>query len=127
VMVMDLVRLRTEALTEQYVHTMGHYLIERGFPRFYDEFHDSMYAAWTAAELRSTIPCDSRRRWCHFLPLGLPTLQIVLGLPVGRRNVFVRRGSPWDDHESPVPADFRWEWGMLRSSLFSLGARKMIG
>lgn len=126
VMVVDLVRLRTKALTERYVQTLGHYLIERGFPRFYEEFHDSMYAAWTAAELRSTIPSDSRRHWCHIVPRGLPTIQIILGLPVGRTKTFVRPELPWSNHECPVPEEFRWEWGLLRRSLFLFGARKMI-
>ena len=96
-MVMDLVRLRTEELTARYVQTLGHDYVERGLPDFFEDFRNSMYAAWTANELFSSIPRDSRRIWCHIVPRALPTVQVILGLPVGRKEPFcvpVFRGCP---------------------------------
>ena len=117
VMVMDLVRLRTRALTERYVKTLGQDYVERGLPAFLDDFRNSMYAAWTAKELRQAIPRDTARYWCHIVPRGLPTIQVILGLPVGQKRPFVRSGVPWGPDETPVPPDLRSEWRLLRMSL----------
>ena len=117
VMAMDLARLRTEELTEFYVQTLGRDYVERGLPNFFDDFHNSMYAAWTTSELFSAIPRDSRRFWCHIVPRGLPTIQVILGLPVGRKKPFVRSGLPWSPEDNPVPAEMRGEWRLLRMSL----------
>ena len=51
VVVMDLVRLRTENLTNKYVNVLGEDYRKRGLADFYNQFHDSMHAAWTADEL----------------------------------------------------------------------------
>ncbi len=117
VMLMDLVRLRTAELTERYVHTLGHDYVERGLPSFFEDFRNSMYAAWTADELHQAIPRDTARTWCHIVPRGLPTIQIVLGLPVGRKRPFVRSGLPWTPEENPVPKEMRADWRLLRLSL----------
>jgi len=45
VMVMDLVRLRTAALTENYVGLLGADYLKMGLPYFFNQFRDSMYAA----------------------------------------------------------------------------------
>lgn len=123
VMAMDLVRLRTAKLTERYVETLGREYVEQGLPRFLDDFHNSMYAAWTAEEFFSTIPKDSRRFWCHIVPRGLPTIQVILGLPVGRKEPLVRSGFPWLPHENPVPENMRAEWRLLRMSLWFASRR----
>jgi SAM-dependent methyltransferase len=125
VMAMDLARLRTAALTERYVQNLGRDYVERRLPDFFDDFHNSMYAAWTPSELYSAIPRDTRRFWCHVVPRGLPTVQIVLGLPVGRKKPFVRSGLPWSPADNPVPAEMRGEWQMLRMSL-RLASRRFV-
>lgn len=117
VMVMDLVRLRTADLTERYVNLLGHDYIERGLPAFFDDFRNSMYAAWTAQELREAIPRDTDRVWCHIVPRGLPTIQVILGLPVGRRRPFIRSGVPWSKDNDPVPREMRTEARMMRATL----------
>ena len=117
VMVMDLARLRTAKLTEQYVNTLGHDYVERGLPDFLEDFRNSQYAAWTAKELHQAIPQDSDRYWCHIVPRGLPTIQVILGLPVGRKRPFVRSGFPWAPEDNPVPPEMRGEWRLLRTTL----------
>jgi ubiquinone/menaquinone biosynthesis C-methylase UbiE len=126
IVVTDLARLRTAPLTERYVKAVGGDYRERGVPQFLEDFRHSMYAAWTPAELRQAIPADSRRYWCHLVPRGLPTAQVLLGLPVGRRQVFVRSGLPWRPADSPVPRDMGWEWNLLRWGL-ALGCRRQLG
>ena len=125
VMVMDVVRLRTQALTEHYVNSLGHDYIERGLPNFFDDFRNSMYAAWTAKELREAIPRDTNRYWCHIVPRGLPTIQFVLGLPVGRRRPFLRRGVPWTKENNPIPKEMRTDWRMMRATL-ALASKTII-
>lgn len=117
VVVMDLVRLRTRELTDRYVNTLGHDYVERGLPAFLDDFRNSMYAAWTAKELRQAIPRNTARHWCHIVPRGLPTIQVILGLPVGRTKPFVRSGLPWASGDNPVAPALRPEWRLLRMSL----------
>lgn len=117
VMVMDLARLRTAKLTEKYVNTLGHDYVERGLPDFLEDFRNSQYAAWTAKELHQAIPTDSSRHWCHIVPRGLPTIQVILGLPVGRKRPFVRSGFPWAPEDNPVPREMRAEWRLLRATL----------
>jgi ubiquinone/menaquinone biosynthesis C-methylase UbiE len=118
VMVMDLARLRTAALTENYVSTIGASFREK-LPNFYQQFYDSMYAAWTYSELRTAIPQDSRRVWCHLVPKELPTTQVILGLPVGRQRAFLRKGYPWRPGDCPVPKEYRLDWFFARTTLFS--------
>jgi len=119
VMVMDLARLRTGALTETYVGTLGANYLKMGIPYFYNQFRDSMYAAWTYSELETAIPRNSRRVWCHLVAKELPTLQVVLGLPVGQQQAFLRKGYPWEPKDCPVPKNHRLDWFFARATLFS--------
>jgi ubiquinone/menaquinone biosynthesis C-methylase UbiE len=123
VMLMDLARLRTEALTEKYVNFLGGDYIARGLPNFFNDFRNSMYAAWTYSELQTAIPRDSRRVWCHLVSKVLPTLQIIFGLPVGRQTLFLRKGLPWESQNCAVPEDLRVEWNLARFTLFSAPAK----
>jgi ubiquinone/menaquinone biosynthesis C-methylase UbiE len=119
VMVMDLARLRTAGLTEKYVDLLGADYLKMGLPYFFNQFRDSMYAAWSCSELATAIPSNSRRVWCHLFSKRLPTLQIVLGLPVGRQQVFLRKGYPWSVRDCPVPKKYRLDWFFAQFTLFS--------
>jgi len=119
VMAMDLARLRTGALTENYVGTLGANYLKMGIPYFYNQFRDSMYAAWTYSELETAIPRNSRRVWCHLVAKELPTLQVILGLPVGQQQAFLRKGYPWAPGDNPVPKNHRLDWFFARVTLFS--------
>ena len=117
IMVMDLVRLRTSPLTERYVRVLGHDYVAMGLPEFFNDFRNSMYAAWTPCELASAIPTDSGRQWWHIVPRLLPTLQVLLGLPVGRRRPLLRGGVPWNKKETPVSDENCADFVMLRGTL----------
>lgn len=117
VMLMDLVRLRTAAITERYIQIIGHDYIERGLPNFFDDFRNSMYASFTPEELREAIPTKSDRRWCQLVPRGLPGAQIIFGLPEGRTELFLRGGMPWPSGQGPVPKEMRGEGWFLSSTL----------
>jgi ubiquinone/menaquinone biosynthesis C-methylase UbiE len=111
VVLMDLVRLRTKSLTDEYVHLLAYDYVERGLPSFLDDFRNSMFAAWTPKELASTVPAHSRRQWSLVVPRGLPFAQFLIGYPQGRRSVFVKRKPLWKSDQIPVSpqnlADYR--------------------
>ena len=109
IVVLDLVRLRTASLTERYVQLLGADYRKRGLESFYNDFHSSMFAAFTADELQSAIPHDTGRWWCQLVPRGLPTAQIVLGLPEGRRRLFLRKGWAMEQHPLVRQWSSRWQ------------------
>lgn len=125
VMLMDLVRLRTKAITERYVNIIGHDYVQRGLPNFFDDFRNSMYAAYTPKELRQAIPADTIRNWCHLVPRGLPGAQILLGLPRNRTKPFLRSGLPWQSGQGPVPVEMQGEWWFLSTTL-GMAARSWV-
>lgn len=125
VVAMDLVRLRTPAITERYVRVLGHDYIDRGLPQFYEDFHNSMYAAWTADELARTCPRETRRRWYHLVARGIPSVQFLVGLPERRTRLYVRRSPAWTKAEHPVLAAMQAEWKIARRTLF-WGSRKLL-
>ncbi|MCA9235151.1 MAG: class I SAM-dependent methyltransferase [Planctomycetales bacterium] len=79
--VMDLARLRTAEITQSYVNLVGQDYHAQGLGDFYQDFSNSMFAAWTCAQLAETVPANTRRHWYHLRPLGLPTIQFLLGVP----------------------------------------------
>jgi hypothetical protein len=80
-----------------------------------------MYAAWTPAELHAAIPRTTARYWYHLVPRGLPTIQIVVGLPIGRRRLFVRSG--WTPRTHPVAVEWAPRW---RSEVSAAWARETL-
>ena len=139
VMIMDLVRLKTEKLNTRFVNTLGHDYIERGLEHYFTDFRNSMSASWTPEEMLSAIPSDSERWWCQLVPRGLPTTQVLVGLPVGRKKLFLRRGwgvkthplfrewyPQWERHVSPLWAKHTLhDATMLWATLFR-GSKRMV-
>jgi ubiquinone/menaquinone biosynthesis C-methylase UbiE len=117
VLVLDLVRLRTRELTERFVKFVAQDYERQGLSQFLTDFRASMYAAWTVSELRRVIPRYSARPWLHIVPRGLPALQVILGLPVGRTRRGARPGLPWHHKDRPVPDAMVPEWNILRLAM----------
>ncbi|MDM4018337.1 class I SAM-dependent methyltransferase [Roseiconus lacunae] len=106
VFVMDLVRLRTEAITESYIEMLAHDYEERGLPSFKEDFRNSMYAAWTPDEIASAVPRQSKRSWYLIVPRGLPFAQFLIGCPELPAPQQAKRADLWASHEIPVsPSD----------------------
>jgi ubiquinone/menaquinone biosynthesis C-methylase UbiE len=118
ILVMDLVRLRTKALTETYVHFLGADYLKQGLPNFFNDFKDSMHAAWTTDELRLAIPQKSNRIWFHVYPRYFPSMQFIVGLPVGRSKLYCRNALPWNTQGSPLQKNMWLEWQLARLTLF---------
>lgn len=123
IVVLDPVRQKTAQLTEGYVQVAGQDYLDRGMPSFYRQFQESMYAAWTPEELASALPADTSRRWFQALPNGLPTFQILLGIPAAQTQAL--------QHPAPtttgtlVPRDLSFDWTLL-SGTFATGSFKEI-
>ncbi len=90
VFLFDVIRLKTRRNTERYIRVLGDDYSQRGLRFFLDDFRNSMYAAFTCGELKTAVPTDSRRSWIHWTPRFVPSMQILIGLPVGRKKVFLR-------------------------------------
>ena len=117
VVVMDLVRLRTESITESYVQLVGGDYNERGLSAFYDDFYHSMYAAWAKEELAATIPNGTARNWYQLAPAGLPTIQFLLGVPCSQQSAFQRKGVPWSPGNHPLCSELRFDWRAMQMTV----------
>jgi molybdopterin/thiamine biosynthesis adenylyltransferase/ubiquinone/menaquinone biosynthesis C-methylase UbiE len=121
VFVADLVRLKNQKLTEKYTQILGHDYQRRGLNSFYDDFRNSMYAAWTVSELSHAVAeINSQRHWIQVVPRGLPTVQFILGIPAKQSTLMYRSGFPWNGRNNPIVPSLRGEWLGLRASLHSL-------
>jgi hypothetical protein len=64
-----------------------------------------MAAAWTTDEFRKTVPKKTARRWVHWTPRFLPSMQCILGLPPNRNKLFLRpfwKTNPFMDQLTPL-------------------------
>lgn len=113
VFLMDLVRLRTESITKRYVSVLGADYEQRGLESFLQQFHDSMFAAWTADEIMSAIPKTTARNWFLLIPRGVPFAQLLFGVPKSQTNVFLRSGAPWG-HSLPLRSEEVLEYKLAR-------------
>ena len=140
VMILDMHRFRSQFFTELGVRILGRDFLECGLKALHDDFYHSMFAAWTRRELQNAIPQTSKHRWCHLGPfLGLPPIQIILGLPVEQKSIFLRPGFPSHGHPFIESLRNRWEaergakwvqetYGLLKmqSLLFALGRKRVF-
>ena len=113
----DILRLKSAALTESYVNLICSDYHQRGLEAFYSDFRNSIYAAWTPRELASVISHGGNRKWMHFVPVGLPVIQVILAIPREQSKTFVRRGVPWTPNDGPVPVHLWGHWLSLRLAL----------
>lgn len=95
VILTDVGRLKTRAITERFVELAGEEYRNLGMNEMYQDFLHSMLAAWTADELLTCIPKASNRSWFVIAPKGLTNYVAVIGLPVGVNQLFVRDGLDW--------------------------------
>lgn len=123
VVVMDLVRLRTERLTEKYVNLLGNDYVERKLPNFFNDFRNSMYAAWTPGELSSAVPDTPDRKWSLVVPRGLPFAQFLIGTPPHQRPLYLRRGTPWSPSDVPVTTSNRADYRVARATMAGASLR----
>jgi SAM-dependent methyltransferase len=88
IFVSDLVRPKNLNMAIDYIHLVG----PTRLPDFWDDFRNSVFAAWTVDELKDTLPYYTDRTWYQIVPYGFPIMQVLVGLPVGRKELFIRKG-----------------------------------
>ncbi|MBL0059745.1 MAG: class I SAM-dependent methyltransferase [Elusimicrobia bacterium] len=105
VLVVDIIRLKTRRITDLYVESLGYDYVRQGLNYFLEDFKNSMEAAWTMDEFRKTVPQKTERRWVHWTPRFVPSMQCLLGLPADRTRLFVRpfwKTNPFTDYLTPL-------------------------
>jgi hypothetical protein len=100
--------------------------LDRGLPNFFNDFRNSMYAAWTPAELAAAVPCSPRRAWHQITQRGLPTVQLLLGAPRNTEQLLPRKDLPWHDSNHPVPKTMASDWNLFRFTLLAPGSATTI-
>jgi ubiquinone/menaquinone biosynthesis C-methylase UbiE len=124
IVLMDLVRLRTKSITEKYIRLVGADYKQMGLNDFYQQFRDSMLAAWTPEELASAVPADTNRQWWLVVPRGLPYAQFLIATPIDQKLQFKAKGETlWT--VPPVPPKDISEYRAASLGL-SLGAKTRI-
>lgn len=123
VVIGDLVRLKSLELTDSYIRFTKEQLQKPGLKDFFfEDFKNSMFAAWTAKELASSIPAESNRQWYQIIPRGLPTLQIIIGVHAHQKEIFRQQSSHLQFALSSVlPSFLRLDFKML--NLLMLGQK----
>ncbi|MCG8649875.1 MAG: methyltransferase domain-containing protein, partial [Pirellulales bacterium] len=117
VLLTDLVRLKSESLTDRYTSLIGRDYIEAGLHHFQKDFCNSMRAAWTGQELRSVVPAGTERRWLHRVQKLMPTVQFVAAYPNDGQPAKIHGGVPWKADQHPVPPDLQADWRLFRRLL----------
>lgn len=125
VMLMDLVRLKTDSITHAYVELVGKDYLKLGLPAFKEDFRNSMYAAWTCGELRDAAPQSTSRSWYHTVALGMPCVQFLIGIPAERDQLLRKDASRIAKDKCPTPAHMRGEWKLLRQLVFNSPIRRL--
>jgi ubiquinone/menaquinone biosynthesis C-methylase UbiE len=115
----DLCRLPTQEISDRFVSFFGSDYVSRGLLALAEDFRASMFAAWSADELASAVPLKSDRQWVQVVAGGLPFFQAIIGLPVGRSDLFIRDSKDWvaaGIHRSPETAR---DWEMSKGSYYA--------
>ncbi len=116
---MDLTRLNSAACLQKYINLTGQEYIDRGLTALYEDFHNSMFAAWTPDELCSAIPPNSSFNWFYFSTLPLPINQFLFFKPKTWEPVNSLDSFVWVDSKIPVRTDLQREYKIYRQSLFT--------
>lgn len=125
IVVMDPIRQKTKRLAEGYVKAAGQDYLDRGLVNFYRQFRDSIYASFTPSEFLQAVPKNSPRKWVQIIPTGLPTFQILVGLPVGQSNMFLRSSLPSEFFNRLIPDHARSDWNFFRTT-FRIGSHRHL-
>lgn len=121
--VMDVVRLRSRKLTDTYVELLANDYAQRGLPNFLEDFRNSMFAAWTPAQLSGAVPARTKRQWSLVVPRGIPFAQFLIGYPRERKSVFLKRERLWKAESVPVTRRDRADYNLARVMMAGASVR----
>lgn len=117
--VMDLTRLRTFNCVQKYVQLMGQEYLSHGLEKLYEDFRNSMYAAWTPAELRSAIPSTQTHQWHYFAMVPLPVNQFLFAKPRSWQMNKSSTAFQWSSSKPPVREDLQIDYKRYRQAVLA--------
>ena len=114
ILIGDLVRPNTKAISMDYVKVMCEKIDEKEKPFFLADFQESIFAAWTQQELISAIPKNTGRNWYHLTLRGFPIYQFLVSLPGKNQNLFLRKGIEKKKIQTKLPPSLKGDWVFLK-------------
>lgn len=115
IVVTDMCRMPTADLTERFVNIVG----EEYEPAMFQDFKNSMHAAWSKDELPTMIPQSTGRVWWQIVSGVLPYYQVLIGLPVGREQLFLRDSLKWEEAGLFRSATARSDWETTKDGYYN--------
>lgn len=117
--VMDLTRLKTFNCVQKYVQLMGQEYLSHGLEKLYEDFRNSMYAAWTPAELCSAVPSAKTHQWHHFAMVPLPVNQFLFAKTRSWQKNRPDTAFQWPDSRPPVREDLQIDYKRYRQAILT--------
>lgn len=119
VLIFDVARLPDPLSTEDFVYTAGREYHRLGLSGLYEDFRNSMYAAWSCEEFTSFAPTSGKRSWWHLRSRGLLNPQALIGLPHSASHTLPwrRPGQGWTPFRELVPKQY-WVDAWIARRLF---------
>ncbi len=119
VVITDLCRLPNEDVSERFISIIGDDYVKNGLLHLAQDFKASMYAAWSPDELAKAVPQESERIWFQVVAGGLPFFQGLIGLPLGRTELFVRPSKNWAVSGILRTERAKQDWAMTKDSFYA--------
>jgi ubiquinone/menaquinone biosynthesis C-methylase UbiE len=117
--VMDLTRLKTFNCVQKYVQLMGQEYLSHGLEKLYEDFRNSMYAAWTPAELRSAAPSAGSHKWHYFAMFPLPINQFLFATSPSWQSNKTSTMFQWPGSKPPIREDLQIDYKRYRQGVFA--------
>lgn len=120
ILISDMQRPKTKSIANAYLDWLGPEVKKRGLNAHYQDFFNSVFAAWTAEEFISVIPNNGKRRWYHLQPYGFSPQQLIIAVPKTQTQLFLRAGISEELEKTLIPSEYKDLWRMtLRAFNFS--------
>ena len=115
IVVTDMARLKNTKMTDKFVEFVGSDYLRAGMPHMYEDFKNTMYAAWTPEELNSTVPPIGHHAWYHVVPKALPFFQVIIGVPMGQGELYLRPSRNWETADILARPEAKTDYHQLQN------------
>lgn len=120
ILISDMQRPKTKSIANTYLDWLGPEVKKRGLEAHYQDFFNSVFAAWTDKEFISAIPSNGKRCWYHLQVYGFSPQQFIIGVPQSQTQLFLREGISDELEKALIPSEYRDLWRMtIRAFNFS--------
>lgn len=116
ILVLDPVRQKNKKMTDLYFHLSREDYVKKGMNFFNTDFYNSLLASFRPDEFLRAIPGSSTRQWVLIIPFGVPSFQMLIGLPQGQKTLFTFPGLSPSDIKTLIPEESLFDWKMFRFS-----------